>query len=172
LSATKKLDGDLRRRLAQVRLLSLDVDGVQTDGGVYVDEAGQVTRRFHVHDGVGIQRVMRAGIEIVMISAGRSSSIEHRADRLGVKYVFTAVQDKLVTLGNLAEDLEIPLEQVVHVGDDLNDLPLLQAVGCPMTVPNGMPELKDAACYVTMRSGGDGAVREICDLLLTARDDG
>ena len=170
MSAGDDIDDDLSRRLAAVRLLSLGVDGVQTDGGVYVDDAGMVSRRFHVHDGVGIQRVMGAGIQVVIMSAGRSGSIEHRAERLGVKYVYTAVRDKLAILRDLAQDLEIPMEHVAHVGDDLNDLALLRAVGCPLTVPGAMAENRAVARYVTERRGGDGAVREICDLILAARD--
>ncbi len=170
MSGAADMDEEVRRCLSAVQLLSLDVDGVQTDGGVYVDEDGQVSRKFHVHDGVGIQRVRKAGIEIAMISAGSSGSIEHRASRLGVTHVFTGVEDKLATLRTLAEKLGIPMENIAHVGDDLNDLPVLEAIGCPMTVADGMPEVIAVARYVTTRRGGDAAVREVCDLILRARE--
>lgn len=162
----------LLRRLKSVRLLSLDVDGVLTDGGLYYDDHGGVSRRFHVRDGVGIKRVIAAGIEVVFISAGTTASIRYRGEMLGVPHVFVGVKDKLAAVAALCRTLKIDLDHVAHVGDDVNDIPLLKAVGCPLTVAGGIPEVRALACFVTRRDGGHGAVREICDLLAEAKERG
>jgi 3-deoxy-D-manno-octulosonate 8-phosphate phosphatase (KDO 8-P phosphatase) len=162
----------LLRRFKSIRLLSLDVDGVLTDGGLYYDDHGGVSRRFHVRDGVGIKRVIAAGIEVVFISAGTTASIRYRGEMLGVPHVFIGVKDKLAAVATLCRILKIDLDQVAHVGDDVNDLPLLKAVGCPLTVAGGIPEVRALACFITRCDGGHGAVREICDLLVEAREKG
>lgn len=161
----------LLHRLAHVKLLSLDVDGVLTDGGLYFTDDGHQLRKFNVKDGMGMQRARDAGIEVAIVSAGVSSVVEERAKSLGIKHVFVGVTDKLATIKRLCEDLGVGLEVVIHVGDDVNDVPVLSAVGCPMSVADGVNEAREASIYVTERRGGDGAVREICDLLLAARTD-
>jgi 3-deoxy-D-manno-octulosonate 8-phosphate phosphatase (KDO 8-P phosphatase) len=157
----------LKRRLEGVRLLALDVDGVLTDGGVYYGENGTVSRKFNVRDGVGIQKVLRRGVEVAFVSAGTTRSIHYRARTLGVRHVLTGVADKRAEVEKLCRKLKVPMAAVAHVGDDLNDLPLLAAVGTPLTVADAAPEIRAAALYVTRRQGGAGAVREICDLWAT-----
>lgn len=159
----------LAEKLSRVRLLSLDVDGVLTDGGLYYSEDGGISRKFNVKDGVGIKRVQALGVELAIISAGASGSILHRSRTLGIVHVFTAVDDKLASLNTLCHQLGISLDDVAHMGDDVNDLPVMAVVGCPMTVADAVPEARDAALYVTQRSGGNGAVREVCDLIIKAR---
>ncbi|MSP80951.1 MAG: HAD family hydrolase [Rhodospirillales bacterium] len=161
----------LQRRLKGIRLLSLDVDGVLTDGGVYYGDNETVSRKFNVRDGVGIQKVLGRGIEVAFVSAGTigTRSIHHRARTLGVRHVLTGVADKRAEVEKLCRKLEVPMAAVAHVGDDLNDLPLLKAVGVPLTVADAAPEIRASAHYVTRRPGGEGAVREICDLLAGGR---
>lgn len=154
----------LRRRLKSIRLLTLDVDGVLTDGGLYYGDDGSVSRKFTVHDGVGINRVRALGVEVAFVSAGKTRSIHHRARALGVRHVLSGVADKHTEVVKLCRKLGVALAAVAHVGDDLNDLSLLRAVGLPLSVPNAVPEVRAFAHYVTRRSGGEGAVREICDL--------
>jgi len=160
---------DLLKHLRETRLLSLDVDGVLTDGGVYYAEDGTRMHRFNVLDGVGIKRVQVAGIEVAIITAGASEAVRHRAHYLGVRYVFIGIEDKLAILSDLCGGLGIDLTQVAHVGDDLNDLPVLEAVGLPLTVPGAVPEVRHRTLYITKKEGGSGAVREICDLIVAAR---
>ncbi|MEL0108198.1 MAG: KdsC family phosphatase [Rhodospirillales bacterium] len=168
--ANKKLTKPaLTRRLKKIKLLSLDVDGVQTDGGLYYTETGQQLRKFHVHDGVGIKRIMAAGVAVAIITASKTPSIKRRGQNLGVPHVFVGVEDKLSAVTGLCEDLGIELSEVAHIGDDLNDLPLLQNVGLAMTVANAVPEVKASVSYVTVTEGGNGAVREISDLLVKAK---
>ncbi len=151
-----------------IRLLSLDVDGVLTDGGLYYADDGTVSRKFNVRDGVGIQRVMALGIEVAIVSAGTSGSIHHRAKTLGIRHALSGVSDKLAAVRKLCRDLGCTLAEAAHVGDDLNDVALLKAVGLPLSVADAAPQARAAALYVTRRGGGEGAVREICDFLIAA----
>lgn len=167
VSAGRSLD-----RFKAIRLLSLDVDGVLTDGGLYYADDGTVSRKFNVRDGVGIKRVLALGIAVAIVSAGTTQSIDHRARTLGVRHVMTGVENKRAAIEKLCRDLGCALAETAHVGDDLNDLPLLEAVGLPLSVADAVPEARAAARYVTRRRGGEGAVREICDLLASARGGG
>lgn len=159
----------LLQRLSRVKLLALDVDGVLTDGGLYFTDDGHQFRKFNVKDGMGMQRIRNAGIEVAIVSAGSSPAVGERAKSLGIQHVFIGVADKLATINGLCQDLGIGLDDVAHVGDDVNDVPVLSAVGCPISVADGVSEAREAAMFVTERRGGDGAVREICDLMLVAQ---
>ena len=154
------------KRLSGIKLLSLDTDGVLTDGGLYYTDNGEELRKFNVKDGLGIQRVQASGVKVAIITASSTPSIAHRGRRLGVDYVFLDCKDKLDTLVGICDEMGIDLNQVGHVGDDLNDLPVLNAVGCPMAVGDAAEEVVLSAQFVTKKSGGDGAVREICDLIV------
>jgi len=154
-------------RLADIKLLSLDTDGVLTDGGLYFTDDGEELRKFNVKDGLGIQRVQAVGVKVAIITASSTPSIAHRGRRLGVDYVFLDCDDKLATLVGICDEMGIDLDQVGHVGDDLNDLPVFDAVGCPMTVVDAADEALSSALFVTKKKGGEGAVREICDLIIS-----
>lgn len=162
-------DAEMLRRLTKIKLLSLDVDGVMTDGGLYYTDDGHISRKYNVKDGVGIKRAMDAGIQIAIISAGVSGSVLERARTLGIVHVFTGVEDKRDVLETLCDELGIGLEEVAHIGDDLNDIPLLDAVGCPIAVADAQPEAWEAALIITEQVGGNGAIREICDALVKSR---
>lgn len=163
-------DAEVLRKLAGVRLLSLDVDGVMTDGGLYYTDDGRISRKYNVKDGVGMKRAMEAGIQIVIISAGVSGSVPERAETLGIEHVFTGVEDKRAVLETLCDELGIGLDEVAHIGDDLNDMALLEAVGCPIAVADAQPEALGAALIITEQNGGNGAIREICDALVKSRE--
>ncbi|MEK9751927.1 MAG: HAD hydrolase family protein [Rhodospirillaceae bacterium] len=164
----KPAPGAALDRLGRIRLLSLDVDGVLTDGGIYYTDSGDTFRKFNAQDGMGLARLRNSGVTITIISAGAPGAIEHRARRLGIKHVFTDVADKLATLGGLVGELSLEMAEVAHMGDDVNDLPLMQAAGLAIAPANAVPEVLNAAAIVTTRRGGDGAVREICDAILKA----
>ena len=150
----------------QIKLLALDVDGILTDGGLYYTESGEVCKKFNVKDGKGIKLLMQSGVEVAIISANDSAATLHRARKLGIVNCFTGVESKLEVLKTLCDRLNISLSQVAYMGDDLNDLPVLKAVGLPLTAADAIPENKAVAVYVTQLSGGQGAVREVCNLLL------
>lgn len=159
---------ELQERLSQVKLLALDVDGVLTDGGLYYTESGEEFKKFNVKDGQGIKLVMQAGIEVAIITTSTSATVLHRAKKLGIKHAFLGIEDKLTTVKKLCEHLSLSVSQVAYVGDDIVDLPVLHTVGCPLSVADAMPENQASAAYVTKLAGGQGCVREICNLLLNA----
>ncbi len=156
------------RRLSGIRLLSLDTDGVLTDGGLYYTDAGDELRKFNVKDGLGMRRVEATGITLAIITASASPAIAFRASHLGIEHVYLETRDKLATLIELCDGLGVGLDQVAHMGDDLNDLPVFAEIGLAIAVADAMPDVLKAAGYVTEKNGGDGAVREICDLLVAA----
>ena len=161
---------ELSDRLARVELLSLDTDGVLTDGGLYYTADGEELRKFNVKDGLGMKRVQAAGVKLCIVTASSTPAISARARVLGVDHVFLAAENKIGKIEGLCRDLGIGLDRVAHVGDDLNDLPLLEAVGCPLSVADATDSFRAAAIYVTTLGGGKGAVREICDMILTAKE--
>jgi 3-deoxy-D-manno-octulosonate 8-phosphate phosphatase (KDO 8-P phosphatase) len=163
-------ESELQLHLSQVKLLVLDVDGVLTDGGLYYAQSGEVQQRFNIKDGQGLKLLMRSGIEVAIITAKSFLSTLHRANDLGITHTYMGVKDKLPTLKNLCEKLGLSLSQVAYVGDDINDLAVMRAVGCPLTVADAMSANKACSLYVTTLPGGQGAVREICELLISSLD--
>ena len=161
---------ELSHRLKTIKLISLDVDGILTDGGLYFADDGTTFRKFNVKDGLGIKRIMAAGVTVAIISAGPQDAIRRRMESLGIQHIYTGVPNKRETLEKLCGELGVDLEDVIHMGDDLNDLPIMEIVGCPISVPDGMPEVRDNAVYVTTLKGGTGTVREICDMILAVRN--
>ena len=155
--------------LRKIRALVLDVDGVLTDGGMYYGPTGEGLKRFNVKDGLGLRRIREAGIDIALISGENSEIVKRRAEKLKIENVFVGVEDKLQTLKDFLGSRSIGLDEVAYVGDDLNDLEALHAVGLPIAVFDAVAPVRKAARWVTSRRGGDGAVREVCDLLLGAR---
>lgn len=153
---------------AAIKLLVLDVDGIMTDGGLYYTESGEIIKKFNVKDGLGIKRLMNHGIAVAIISANSSEATLHRANRLDVEHVFINVKDKLKVLKDLCDRLQIPLSQVASMGDDLSDLPVMKAIGYPMTVADAMPVNIAHARFVTTKGGGQGAVREVSDHIIAA----
>ena len=160
----------LSQRLADVRLLTLDVDGVLTDGGLYYTEAGDVMRRFQVQDGMGIKRLIASGVEVAFVSQSATAAIQARAQALGISRCLIGVSDKLVAVGDLCRELGFGLKNVAHMGDDVNDIPLLRAVGFAATVPHAVPDVAAVAQWRSTAAGGAGAVRELCEQLIAARD--
>lgn len=158
--------------LNSIKLLSCDVDGVLTDGGLYFSEGGLELLRFNVQDGMGLKRLMAAGIAVCFISQSNNKIIARRAAALGVEHCFLGIDDKLGLVAELAERLGFDLAQVCHIADDVNDLSILRKVGVPVTVQNGLPQVRDVCQFVTSKSGGQGAVRELCDTIVQARSSG
>ncbi len=123
-----------RETLRRIKLLSLDVDGILTDGGIYYSDDGNSYRKFNAKDGLGVTRLVESGIVVAIISAGAPGAIEHRAKRMGVQHVFTDVHDKLSIMQNLCGQLGIDITNVAHMGDDIPDLPMMKAVGGVVTL--------------------------------------
>ncbi|WP_176492882.1 HAD family hydrolase [Cobetia sp. 5-25-4-2] len=160
---------DIIDRSRRVRLLALDVDGVLTDNRLQYDANGVETKSFHVQDGHGLKLILRSGIRVALITGRSSPMVERRAKELGIQDVIQGREDKLVALTNLCREHDIALDEVAYCGDDLPDREAIRRVGLGVSVPNAMPYVMSEANWVTTRQGGDGAVREICDLLLKAQ---
>lgn len=162
-------EDQLQSRFAEVKLLALDVDGVLTDGGLYYSDRGEELKKFNVKDGLGLKLLMQVGVNVAIISASTSTSTLHRAKKLGIEYIFIGIEDKLAQLKEICEQLQLSLAQVAYMGDDLNDLPIMKLVGCPLTVADAMAQNQAEAIYITKLAGGKGAVREICDRLISSQ---
>jgi 3-deoxy-D-manno-octulosonate 8-phosphate phosphatase (KDO 8-P phosphatase) len=160
---------DLLERARHVRLLVLDVDGVLTDGRIYLSAAGEELKVFHVRDGSGLVAIRRAGIEVAIISGRDSAAVTRRAAELGIGRVLQGVADKGAALEALLAELGIAARDTACVGDDTPDLPMLRRVGLAIGVADSHPDLRDTVHWITPSPGGRGAVREACDLLLSAR---
>ena len=158
-----------RAQLRQLRLLVLDVDGVLTDGGLWTTESGEVLKRFDVRDGLGIRLLQQAGLEVAWLSGGKSGATEQRARYLGISHVLTGVRDKPAALAALQEQLGVNRGESAFVGDDLNDLAVLPAIGLLVCTADAVFPLRQRADWVLDRNGGDGAVRRLAEEILRAR---
>jgi len=159
----------LRERARRVRLLVLDVDGVLTDGRLYLSPGGEELKVFDVRDGSGLVAVRQAGIELAIISGRSAAAVDRRALELGIGHVQQGVRDKGAAFDALLGTLGIDAAASACVGDDTADLPMLGRAGFSIAVADAHAEVRAAVDWVTTRPGGRGAVREVCDLLLNGR---
>ena len=153
----------------KVKLLILDVDGVLTDNGLYIDDNGVESKKFNIADGMGIWLAHQAGIEVALISGRSSKTTALRASQLKIKHVYLGLSNKLDPYDELKRELNIKDEQIAYMGDDLLDIPVLKQVGFPISVKNAQPLTKRFAKLITKAKGGEGAVREVVDLILKAK---
>lgn len=153
-----------------LKLFLLDVDGVLTDGTITYTHEGNEIKSFQTRDGLGIRLLMESGVEVGLITARESEAVNRRVQDLKIKYVFQKAKNKLEIFDKLLKELGLNPSEVGYMGDDWLDLPLLVRVGFAATVADAVPEVLQAAHYVTKRKGGRGAVREVCDLILEAKD--
>ena len=157
-------------RMKQIRLLVLDVDGVLTDGGIYMGPDGEAMKRFDIKDGLGIALWHRSG-GMTAILTGRSSKIvENRAKELHISVVRQGCIDKRKAYKELKDELKISDEEIAYIGDDIIDLPVMKQVGLPVAVADAVPEVQDAASLVVKHKGGRGAVRETVERILRAQN--
>jgi 3-deoxy-D-manno-octulosonate 8-phosphate phosphatase (KDO 8-P phosphatase) len=152
-----------------VKVLLLDVDGILTDGSIIYTADNTEIKAFHIQDGLGLKLLQMAGIETGLITARRSEMVRRRAEELGITHIFQGVENKLKVFQELLVSQGLQAEETAYMGDDWLDLPLLTRVGFSATVVDAVPEVKQVVHYITSRSGGKGAVREVCDLLLEAK---
>ena len=161
---------DIKARAARVRLVVFDVDGVFTDGRLYYGPGGEELKVFHVHDGQGVKRLLAGDVAVAVISGRESAAVSRRMQDLGIAHVFQGDEHKLPIYERLLKKLGLAAEQTACVGDDLPDLPLLERAGLAVAVANATAPLRAKAHHVTAATGGQGAVREVCDLILAARE--
>lgn len=156
-------------RIAPLKLMAFDVDGVLTDGRLYYSSAGVEAKAFSTHDGQGIRLLREAGIKLAIISARRSDAVEQRARDLGLHYCFQGVEAKLRAFTDMLAELTLTPAQAGYMGDDLLDIPVLAAAGFAATVAQAPQEVIERSHYVAGRAAGGGAVREVCELILRAQ---
>ena len=160
---------EIMARAQRIRLLTCDVDGVLTDGLIYVDDDGRETKAFSALDGVGLNLLARGNVKVAWITGSAAPAVAHRARRLNVEYVILDAADKLAAWTALGNDLGIAPEECAHIGDDLPDIPVMAACGLAATVPHAPAAVRAHAHVVTSREGGRGAVRELAEMLLAAQ---
>lgn len=154
-----------------IKLLICDVDGVFSDGRIYMGNNGEELKTFHTRDGYGVKSLMNAGIEIAIITGRKSQIVENRMNALGIKLIYQGQDDKIKAYHDICTKLSVAPENTGYIGDDLIDWPVMEKVGLKVCVADGHPLLAQRANYVTTIKGGHGAVREVCDLILQARDE-
>ena len=152
---------------SKIKLIVLDVDGTLTDGGIYYDSQGNEMKRFDVKDGLGILVARKTGLELAIITGRASPMVERRVKELGIQHLLQGVQKKYPALLELAKSCGLSLAEIGYIGDDLNDLQCMEAVGFRACPADAVQAVKSVCDYVAVASGGHGAVREVLEYLLT-----
>ena len=163
------MDADVLARARRIRLLTCDVDGVLTDGRIYVDDDGREFKAFSALDGVGLNLLRRANVTVAWITGSAAPAVAHRARQLGVEYLIQDASDKLASWTALRDDLGFAPDECAHIGDDLPDIAVMAVCGFAATVPHAPAAVRAHAHLVTAREGGSGAVRELAELILDAQ---
>lgn len=163
------MNQELAEKASRIKLFITDVDGVLTDGRIVLGNNGEEFKFFHVQDGMGIKLAQEAGIKTAIITGRESQLVARRAEELAITEVHQNIKDKLGVFADLLEEYRISRQEVAYIGDDVNDLPILQEVGLALTVANGVDQVQSEADYITDCPGGQGAVREAVELILEAQ---
>jgi 3-deoxy-D-manno-octulosonate 8-phosphate phosphatase (KDO 8-P phosphatase) len=161
---------NLSAKAANIRLILLDVDGVLTDGAVVIYGDGSESKRFHIRDGIALVWAQRAGITVGLLSARHSPTTAQRAAQLGITLVHQGVSSKIETYDQIVGDMVLNDKEVAYMGDDIVDLAVLRRAGLSAAPANAVTEVQSRVDFVSTRDGGDGAVRELVELILRAQD--
>ena len=166
MNVSNSFPEDIVAMAKHIKLLALDVDGVLTDGSIYIDADGNESKKFYVHDGYGIVSIReKFGIETVVISGRSSKALLYRLKELNITNFWVGEIDKLAAINVILQEGSIASHQILFVGDDIPDLDVIENVGLFVAVRNAHKVVKNKAHYITQKSGGCGAVREVCDLI-------
>ncbi|MEJ2345120.1 MAG: 3-deoxy-manno-octulosonate-8-phosphatase KdsC [Gammaproteobacteria bacterium] len=160
---------DILQRARAIRMVIFDVDGVLTDGSLFLGDDGQEYKAFHSRDGHGMKMLQATGVEIAIITGRSSQVVEHRVADLGIQHVYQGQRDKLAALEDILDTLKIDPPAVAYVGDDVVDLPVMRRVGLAVAVQDAHPLVKQHAHWQTPHSGGRGAARDVCELIMEAQ---
>ncbi len=150
-------------------LIAFDVDGVMTDGGLYYSDSGEEFKRFNSLDGHGLKMLRASGVEIAIITGRTSRCVEARAHNLGISHLYQGVENKLDAMVDLLNKLKLSRDAAAYMGDDIVDLTVMRHVGLAISVPEAPQLVREHSAYVTRRSGGHGAVREACEMIMSAQ---
>ncbi|MDH5668427.1 MAG: HAD hydrolase family protein [Nitrospira sp.] len=155
--------------LRDIRLFATDVDGVLTDAGMYYSESGDEWKKFNTRDGMGIKLLQRAGLITAIVTQERTRMVARRAEKLAIPELHQGIMDKLTVVREMATRHGLTLRQVAYIGDDVNDIETLKAVGFSASPADGLPQVLRVVDYVCRKKGGEGAVRELADMILGAQ---
>lgn len=169
MQATQTFPTELLLKAQNVRVVFLDVDGVFTDGGLYMDGQGESIKRFHTLDGMGLQLLKEAGVMVVVITGRDSAPLRHRLNALGLERAFFGIKDKCVVAEQVLKALDLQWHQAAAMGDDWPDLPMMLRSAMCCAPPGAHTEVLAVAHHVTRAAAGQGALREFCDVLLMAK---
>ncbi|MFT5234987.1 MAG: 3-deoxy-D-manno-octulosonate 8-phosphate phosphatase (KDO 8-P phosphatase) [Shewanella sp.] len=158
------------QKASKIKLLICDVDGVFSDGLVYMSNTGDELKTFHTRDGYGVRSLLTSDIPVAIITGRKSQIVENRMTALGITHIYQGVDDKLVPYQELLSLYQVSPEEVAYIGDDMVDLPVMKQVGLAVCVADGHPYVQQAADFVTHINGGHGALRELTDLLLLSQN--
>lgn len=164
-----KIPADILEKAAQVRLMIFDVDGVLTDGRLYIGAQGEEYKAFYARDGLGMKLLQASGVELAIITGRSSPVVLHRMESLEIRYVYQGQLQKLPALLELCAQLQLSPNQVAYLGDDINDIPVLRKVGLALAVKDAHPLVLSYAAWQMQAEGGRGAAREACELIMTAQ---
>jgi 3-deoxy-D-manno-octulosonate 8-phosphate phosphatase (KDO 8-P phosphatase) len=156
-------------RASSIKLLIFDVDGVMTDGGLTIGDDGQEYKTFNTQDGLGMKLLKASGVQMAIITGRTSNVVKQRSESTGVAHFYQGVDDKLVAFNDLIAKLNIAPEHAAFMGDDIVDMPPMLRCGLALSVPAAPESVKSRAHYVTVKEGGHGAVREVCELIMQAQ---
>lgn len=159
----------IKEKLKKIKLLILDVDGVMTDGRIIMDDEGHEIKNFHVRDGHGIKVLQRYGIKVALLTGRKSRVVEYRARDLDIKDVYQKVYNKKEVFEKILRKYKLSAGEAAFIGDDIIDVPVLKSVGFSVAVADALDVVKKSVDYVTENKGGNGAVREICEMILKAQ---
>lgn len=159
----------LTSRAKLIRLMAFDVDGIMTDGGLYFSDSGEEFKRFNSQDGHGLKMLRASGVEIALITGRTSRCVTARARNLGIEHVYQGAENKLEAMVDLLNKLKLPRDAAAYMGDDVVDLTVMRHVGMAVTVPDAPPQVRERSHYITQRNGGYGAVREACEMIMSAQ---
>ncbi|MCE9687084.1 3-deoxy-manno-octulosonate-8-phosphatase KdsC [Shewanella sp. AS16] len=164
------ISADVWQRAQKIKLLICDVDGVFSDGRIYMSNNGEELKAFHTRDGYGVRSLLSSGFNLAVITGRNSKIVENRMTALGISHIYQGIDDKFVPYRELLERYEVQPEEVAYIGDDIVDLPVMKAVGLAVCVADGHPYVRQHAHMVTHIQGGHGALRELTDLLLLSQN--
>lgn len=164
------ISDDVWARAQKIKLLICDVDGVFSDGRIYLSNSGEELKAFHTRDGYGVRSLLTSGFNLAVITGRQSKIVENRMTALGVTHIYQGVDNKFEPYESLLELYQVTSDEVAYIGDDMVDLPVMQTVGLAVCVADGHPYVRQHAHFVTSLNGGHGALRELTDLLLLSQN--
>lgn len=167
----KTRQSPLRNLLREIRLFATDVDGVLTDAGMYYSESGDEWKKFNTRDGMGIKLLQKAGLITAIVTQERTRLVARRAEKLAIPELHQGVFDKLSVIRDMAIRHGISLKHVAYIGDDVNDIEALKAVGLSAAPSDSLPQVLEIVDYVCRQKGGEGAVRELAEMILRSRNE-